>query len=59
MRIPAWQASVTRKQQMLANVYQLLKGEVDTDRSLTLEATIVMLIVGELLLAFMPMLRGH
>jgi hypothetical protein len=57
LRIPAWQASVTRKQQMLANVYQLLKGEVDTDRSLTLEATIVLLIIGEILLAFTPMLR--
>jgi hypothetical protein len=51
LRIAAWQASVTRKQQMLSNVYQLLKGEVDTDRALMLEATIVLLIVGEILLA--------
>jgi hypothetical protein len=51
LRIPAWQASVTRKQQMLANVYQLLKGEVDTDRALTLEATIVVLIISEILFA--------
>jgi hypothetical protein len=32
-------------------VYQLLKGEVDTDRSLTLEVAIVILIISELLLA--------
>lgn len=51
LRIRSWQASVTRKQQMLAQVYQLLKGEVDTDRALTLEVTIVLLIVSELLLA--------
>ncbi len=57
LRIPAWQASVTRKQQMLANVYQLLKGELDTDRSLTLEATIVLLIIGEILLAFRPVIQ--
>lgn len=53
MRIPAWQASVTRKQQLLAQTYALLKGEVDTARSLTLEATVVMLIVLELLFAFL------
>jgi hypothetical protein len=54
LRIPAWQASVTRKNQMLAHVYQLLKGELDTDRSLTLEFTIVLLIVSEILLAVIP-----
>jgi hypothetical protein len=43
---------------MLGNVYQLLKGEVDTERSLTLEITIVILIVGELLLAVFSVL-GH
>ena len=37
------------QQQMLAGVYQLLKGEVDTDRSLTLEATIVILIISEII----------
>lgn len=51
LRIPVWQASITRKQQMLAQVYQLLKGEVDTDRALTLEFTVVILIVTELTLA--------
>jgi hypothetical protein len=58
LRIHAWQESVTRKQQMLSNVYQLLKGEVDIGRSLTLEATIVVLIVVELLVAWLAGL-GH
>jgi hypothetical protein len=57
LRIHHWQASVTRKQQMLGQVYQLLKGEVDTDRSHTLEMTIVLLIVMEMVLALAPMLR--
>ena len=56
LRIPAWQSSVSRKQQMLAQVYQLLKGEVDTDRSLTLEFTVVILIVSEVLLAVVSIL---
>ena len=51
LRVNAWQRSVTRKQQLLAQTYQLLKGEVDTDRSLTLELTIVLLIVGEVFVA--------
>ena len=33
-------------------VYTLLRAEVDTDRSLTLEAIIVILIVTEIVLAF-------
>jgi hypothetical protein len=51
LRIRQWQASVTRKQQMLAQVYALLRGEVDTDRALTLEGMIVVLIVLEMVLA--------
>jgi hypothetical protein len=53
LRIPAWQASVTRKHQLLAQTYGLLKGEVDTARSLMLEATIVALIVLEILMAML------
>ena len=53
LRIPAWQASVTRKHQLLEQTYGLLKGEVDTARSLTLEATVVALIVLEIALAFL------
>lgn len=56
LRIRSWQASVTRKQQMLAQVYGLLKGEVDTDRALTLELTIVILIVSEMLIALISAL---
>ncbi len=52
MRIPAWQASVTRKQQLLAQTYGLLKGDVDIDRSHTLEAIIILLIVLEIFFAF-------
>lgn len=53
LRIPRWQATVTRKQALLASVYDMLKGEVDTDRSFTLEFTVVVLIVGEVLLAIL------
>lgn len=53
LRIPAWQASVTRKLHLLEQTYGLLKGEVDTARSLTLETTIVALIVLEIALAFL------
>ena len=56
LRIPSWQASVTGKQQLLSQTYGLLKGEVDTDRALTLEATIVLLIVLEIAFAFMKIL---
>jgi hypothetical protein len=56
LRIPSWQASVTGKQQLLSQTYGLLKGEVDTDRALTLEATIVALIVLEIAFAFMKIL---
>jgi hypothetical protein len=56
LRIPAWQATVTRKQELLAQVYELLKGEVDINRSLTLEFTVVVLIVTELLLAIASIL---
>jgi len=51
LRIPSWKAAVTRKQQMLDDVYGWLKGEVDTARSLTLEIMVVLLIVLELLVA--------
>ncbi len=57
LRIPAWQAQVTRKQQLLSQTYQLLKGEVDTDRSVTLELTIVLLIISEILMAALQVLK--
>jgi hypothetical protein len=52
LRVDDWKASVQRKQQTLGDVYQWLKGEVDTARSLTLEVMIVVLIIVELMLAF-------
>jgi hypothetical protein len=51
LRIHAWQDSVTRKQELLAQTYELLKGEIDTDRVLTLDVMIVLLIVVEVVLA--------
>ena len=57
LRIPAWKAAVTRKQQMLGEVYGWLKGEVDTARSLTLEVMVVLLIVLELLVALGSLFR--
>jgi hypothetical protein len=53
LRVDDWKASVQRKQQTLGDVYQWLKGEVDTARSLTLEVMIVALIVVEVVLAFL------
>ena len=57
LRIRQWQSAVTRKQQMLNQVYALLKGEVDIDRSLMLETMVVVLIVLEMLLALVRI--GH
>jgi hypothetical protein len=51
LRIPAWSAAVNRKQKLLSSTYNLLKGEIDTDRSVLLEVTIVLLIVFEILMA--------
>ena len=56
LRLPSWQNSVTRKQELLARTYDLLKGEVDTDRALLLEATIVLLIVFEIVMAFLKVM---
>ncbi len=50
-RIPSWHQSVDRKQELLGQVYALLKGEVDIDRNILLEATIVILIVVEIVMA--------
>lgn len=52
LRIPAWERSVTRKQGLVQQVYDVLKAEVDARRGQLLEVTIVLLIVGELLMAF-------
>lgn len=54
LRISSWQAQVTRKQNMLGQIHALLKQEVDVDRSQFLELTIVVLIILEVVLAFLP-----
>jgi hypothetical protein len=51
LRIVPWQSQVTRKLRLLNQTYELLKGEVDTARSLTLETMIVLLIVFEVVMA--------
>jgi len=52
LRIPQWQVQVSRKQKLLSQTYELLKGEVDTSRALTLEVMVVLLILIEILVAF-------
>jgi hypothetical protein len=56
LRVRQWQKNVTRKQQLLSNTYGLLKGEVDIARSHVLEATIVLLIVLDIVLYLAPSL---
>ena len=51
LRVGRWIEQVSRKHRLLQQTYGLLKGEVDTDRSLTLEIMIVVLIVLEILMA--------
>ena len=51
LRVDAWQQTVTRKQRLLTQTYELLKGEVDTARSLTLEIMVVLLILFEVFMA--------
>jgi uncharacterized Rmd1/YagE family protein len=51
LRVDRWSEQVSRKHRLLQQTYGLLKGEVDTDRSLTLELMIVVLIVLEILMA--------
>ena len=57
LRVGSWQAQVTRKWKMLSNTYELLRGEVDTARSLTLELMIVVLIILETLVALTAFLK--
>lgn len=54
LRVKQWQTNVSRKQSVLNHTYELLKGEVDTDRTLTLEIAVVVLIVIEVLVALLP-----
>ncbi len=58
LRIGKWTEQVSRKHKLLQQTYGMLKGEVDTGRSLTLEAMIVVLIVIEIVMALLKV-TGH
>ncbi len=58
LRVKQWTEQVSRKHRLLQQTYGLLKGEVDHDRSLTLEIMVVVLILLEILMAF-AQVRGH
>jgi hypothetical protein len=51
-RIPAWQASLNEKQELVRRAYELLKGDVDIDRSTLMEVVIVLLILIEVVNTF-------
>lgn len=52
MRIPEWEENITRKINLLSRISELLQGEVNVNRSLWLEATIVVLILFEIVTTF-------
>lgn len=47
----SWEEAVLRKQRLLTQVYDLLKGEVETRRAVLLEVTVVVLILFEIVMA--------
>lgn len=51
-RIPEWEGNIMRKMNLLANLSELLQGEINVNRSLWLEVTIVVLIMFELITTF-------
>jgi hypothetical protein len=51
LRVTQWTEQVSRKHRLLQQTYGLLKGEGDTDRALTLEVMVVVLILLEGLIA--------
>lgn len=57
LRIMRWTEQVSRKHRLLMQTYQLLKGEVDQGRSLTLETMVVLLILFEIAMALLR--AGH
>ncbi len=52
MRIPEWEENITRKINLFSRLSELLQGEVNVNRSLWLEVTIVFLILFEIVTAF-------
>jgi hypothetical protein len=55
LRVRAWQLAVTDKQRTLQNVYELIKSQVDTARSLSIEVMIALLIITELVVALLAL----
>lgn len=53
-RVPDWRESVEAKLRLVAQAFDLLKGEVETSRAELLEIIVVVLILAELLAAFRP-----
>jgi len=51
-RIPEWEGNIMRKMGLIANLSELLQGEINVNRSLWLEITIVVLIMFELITTF-------
>ena len=58
-RIPEWEENVTRKMNLFASISELLQGEVNVNRSLWLEITIVVLILFELVTTFTKFTSGQ
>lgn len=58
LRIKQWSDQVARKHRLLQQTYGLLKGEVDTSRSLTLEIMVVVLILVEIVVG-LAQVAGH
>ena len=56
LRIEAWKESIERKQTLIGEAYEMLKGEAEVRRGLILELTVIALIVIEVIQAFMG---GH
>ncbi|HTP26941.1 MAG TPA: hypothetical protein VMK12_14970 [Anaeromyxobacteraceae bacterium] len=52
-RLPAWQATVLRKQKLLAGVNELMKDAADQRRAELLELTVIALILWEILYAIL------
>lgn len=50
LRVTRWTEQVTRKHRLLVQTYNLLKGETDTGRALTLETLVVILILVEIIM---------
>ncbi len=51
-RIPEWETNISRKINLFSNLSELLQGEINVNRSLYLEITVVVLILFELVTAF-------